>query len=187
MIEWTSTSCPLQEVLLHHSTEGPRVSIPQWMEARATRGHMENLPAHVRWTDPHTGGAALLLRGLRLVRLHPAAVHGLSLQPGQQQTGQSNRSLCHTDVTVTDSEMFNTLLNCFKNENIQMWELTFELLQWHKSNWTEGALEIQSDLRGRFTALKHTNILHSGSVSLGGFSKRIPHCPLLSVPKSCLS
>lgn len=128
MIEWTSTSCPLQEVLLHHSTEGPRVSIPQWMEARATRGHMENLPAHVRWTDPHTGGAALLLRGLRLVRLHPAAVHGLSLQPGQQQTGQSNRSLCHTDVTVTDSEMFNTLLNCFKNENIQMWELTFELL-----------------------------------------------------------
>lgn len=48
---------------------------------------MENLPAHVRWTNPHTRGAALLLRGLRLVGLHPAAVHGLSLQPGQQQTG----------------------------------------------------------------------------------------------------
>lgn len=72
-----------QEVLLHHSAEGPRVSIPQRVAACAAGSNVENVPAHVRWTDPDARGAALLLRGLRLVGVHPAAVHGLSLQPGQ--------------------------------------------------------------------------------------------------------
>lgn len=76
-----------QEVLLHHSSKGPRVSIPQRVAACAARRDVENLAAHVRRTHPDARGAALLLRGLRLVGLHPAAVHGLSLQPGQQQTG----------------------------------------------------------------------------------------------------
>lgn len=76
-----------QEVLLHHPSEGPGVSIPQRVASRAARRHVEDLPAHVWRANPDARGAALLLRGLRLVGMHPAAVHGLSLQPGQQQTG----------------------------------------------------------------------------------------------------
>lgn len=78
---------PKQEVLLHHSAKGPRVPLPQRVEARAARGHVENVTAHVRWTDPDPRRAALLLRGLRLVGVHSAAVHGLSVQPGQQPAG----------------------------------------------------------------------------------------------------
>lgn len=82
---------PKQEVLLHHPAQGPSVSIPQRVAACAAGRNMENLPAHVRRTNPHARGAAVLLRGLWLVRMHPAAVHGLSLQPGQQQTGTKKK------------------------------------------------------------------------------------------------
>lgn len=77
-----------QEVLLHHPSEGPGVSIPQRVASRAARRDVEDLPAHVWRANPDARRAALLLRGLRLVGMHPAAVHGLSLQPGQQQTGR---------------------------------------------------------------------------------------------------
>lgn len=80
-----------QEVLLHHPSEGPGVSIPQRVASRAARRHVEDLPAHVWRANPDARGAAVLLRGLRLVGMHPAAVHGLSLQPGQQQTGREER------------------------------------------------------------------------------------------------
>lgn len=79
---------PKQEVLLHHPPEGPGVSIPQRVATCAARRNVENLTAHVWRANPDARRAALLLRGLRLVGMHPAAVHGLSLQPGQQQTGR---------------------------------------------------------------------------------------------------
>lgn len=73
----------LQEVLLHHPVTGPRVSLPERMETRPARGHVENFPAHVWRANPHAGGATPLLRGHRLVWLHVTAVHGLSVQPGE--------------------------------------------------------------------------------------------------------
>lgn len=36
-----------QEVLLHHASEGPGVSIPQRVASRAARRDVEDLPAHV--------------------------------------------------------------------------------------------------------------------------------------------
>lgn len=36
-----------QEVLLHHPSEGPGVSIPQRVASRAARRDVEDLPAHV--------------------------------------------------------------------------------------------------------------------------------------------
>lgn len=73
----------LQEVLLHHTLTGPRVPLPERVETRPAWGHMENLPAHVRWTNTYARGVAPLLRGHRLVRVHITAVHGLSVQPGE--------------------------------------------------------------------------------------------------------
>lgn len=62
------------------------MAVPERMEARSARCHLEGLQTHLRWPFTHPDRAAQLLHRRRLVGLHVGGIHGVSLQPGQQQT-----------------------------------------------------------------------------------------------------